>query len=490
MISLAQFIQIDRKKSDPLYLQIAYQFINAVQRGLLPTGSKLPGTRVWSEALGVHRKTVVAAFDELAAQNWISIQPKVGAFVQNPSLKVKKEGERLENTPKTLKKAGFSFQRSFILSSPYERENQRFVCNDGQPDYGILKTSEFSRFYTAALKRKNIQNNIGNYAVQENVFFKEQLSYYLNLTRGLHIANHNILSAKSRGMIFYTLAKMLFQENDVVLVGELNLFSMNMIFNQANIKVKTVPIDEYGIEVEYIKTHYEKGDLRCVYLNPQQHYPTNAVLSKKRRKELVQLAEEYDFVIIEDHEDYEFNYQKEVELPLASQYKNARIIHLGSIGKQLHPTFQLNFMVAPPDFIEEAKKHVAVLHPQGDFVTEQALGEMISEGDFFRYLKKTKKVYSERMMHFESLLIQYFGTSIHSVCPSNGFAFWITFKDSFSLHKFSQKLKTDGVFLPRICMYQNKQQTALRLGFAHWKKSEMEEVLSVFKKHFERLQTS
>lgn len=485
MISLSQYIRIDRRKSDPLYLQIAYQFINAVQRGLIPNGVKLPGTRVWSEELGVHRKTIVAAFEELEAQNWIEIRARVGAFVQNPTLKAQNDNDSTLNTSKTPKKAGFTFNTSFVLSSPFEKENCSLICNDGQPDYRIIKTQELSRFYNGALKRRNIQSNIGNYAVQENDFFKEQLSYYLNLTRGFHISAAHLLIAKSREMLFYTLAKTLFKENDLVLVGELSFFSLNMVFNQENVRVKTIPLDSDGIDVEFIKTNFKKGDIRCVYLNPQQSYPTTSVLSKVRRKELVNLAEEYDFIIIEDGEDFEFNYQKEVSLPMATNNASGRIIHLGSVGKHLHPTFQLSFMMAPPDFITESKKHVSLLNPQGNFVLEQALGEMISEGDFFRYQKKALKVYKERMLHFEALLEHYFEEEIKFERPSNGFAFWIEFQQQISLTKLGQELKSRDVFLPRICMYQNRKQTGLRLGFAHWTIEEMEEFVVLLRESYE-----
>src|SRR5690554_7012363 len=89
-------------------------------------------------------------------------------------------------------------------------------------------------------------------------------------------------------------------------------------------------------------------------------------------------------------------------------------------------------MMAPPDFIAESKKHVSLLNPQGNFVLEQALGEMINEGDFFRYQKKALKVYKERMLHFEALLRHYFEDEIKFERPSNGFAFWIEFQESVS----------------------------------------------------------
>jgi GntR family transcriptional regulator/MocR family aminotransferase len=483
LIAITQFIRLDRRKSDPLYLQIAYQFINAVHTGLILEGVKLPGTRVWSEELGVHRKTVIAAFEELEAQNWIRIKPRVGAFVQNPSLKVNKNGIFVEKSATSTQKAQFQFNRSYIISSPFEKGKSEIVCNDGQPDYRIIKTQELSRFYTGALKRRNIESIIGNYAVQENEFFKEQLSTYLNFTRGFYISKNQLLITKSRGMLFYTLAKMLFLPGDVVLVGELSFFSMNMIFNQEKIKVETVPLDNNGIDISFIQKKYKKGDIRCVYLNPQQSYPTTAQLSPSRRADLIRLADELDFVIIEDNDDFEFSYEKQLDLPLA--VNNARVIHLGSVGKCLHPTFQLSFMIAPPDFIMESKKHISVLNPQGDFVLEQALGEMIVEGDLLRYQKKTLKIFHERMLHFASLLKEHFGSDLIFNQPLNGFAYWIEFQNDISLTNLAHALKARDVFLPRICMFQDKKRTALRLGFAHWNIQEMETFMLLFKESFE-----
>lgn len=480
MISITQYIRIDRRKSDPLYLQIAYQYINAVQRGLLLEGTKLPGTRVWSSELGVHRKTVVAAFEELAAQNWVRIEPKIGTFVQNPSVKAQKSNAYAENTPDAIQQSGFKFQRSFLLSSPYEQENYRLVCNEGQPDYRILKTQELSRFYSGALKRRNIQQHIGNYAIQENDFFKEQLSFYLNLSRGFHIDKSHLLTAKSKETLFYTLAKTLFKAKDLVLIGDLNLFSVNMVFNQANLTLKTVPVDEQGLDINYIKANFKKGDVKGVYLNPTQGYPTTFALSKERKLQLKALAVEYDFVIIEDHEDFDFSHQKSVELPSSIHESKGRVIHLGTIGKHLHPSFQLSFMLAFPDYIREAKKHVAVLQPQGNYVLEQALGEMINEGDYFRFLKKSMKIYTERMLHADMLFQSYFDNEFDYEIPHSGFAFWIRFKNPISLMTLSKELKERDVFLPRICMYQDKSQTALRLGFAHWSKEEMGEVVEYF----------
>src|SRR4051794_2639309 len=64
--------------SAPLFLRIARALVAEVRRGRLKPGGLLPGTRPLAEQLGVHRNTVVAAYDELRAEGWIESRPGGG----------------------------------------------------------------------------------------------------------------------------------------------------------------------------------------------------------------------------------------------------------------------------------------------------------------------------------------------------------------------------------------------------------------------------
>ena len=85
-IPFRNVILLERSSGTPVYLQIAHQMINAIQRGVLLTGVQLPGTRVLAETLDVHRKTVVAAYNELDAQGWIEMLPNRGTFVTRKTI--------------------------------------------------------------------------------------------------------------------------------------------------------------------------------------------------------------------------------------------------------------------------------------------------------------------------------------------------------------------------------------------------------------------
>ena len=76
-------VDIRRDAGVAIYLQIAQRVIEEIQRGRLVPGMALPGTRELAEDLGINRKTVVLAYDELVAQGWLSAEGKRGTFVSS-----------------------------------------------------------------------------------------------------------------------------------------------------------------------------------------------------------------------------------------------------------------------------------------------------------------------------------------------------------------------------------------------------------------------
>ena len=90
-----KLIDLDKSKSQPLYLQVSGQIINAIQRSYLTKGTILPGTRVLSQLLKVHRNTAVAIYEELASQGWVEIITNKGTFVLKPEKKNSKNKSNL-----------------------------------------------------------------------------------------------------------------------------------------------------------------------------------------------------------------------------------------------------------------------------------------------------------------------------------------------------------------------------------------------------------
>ncbi len=481
-IAFSQFIKIDRRKSDPVYLQIVYQFINAIQRRLLEEGNKIPGSRVLSKELKVHRKTVMAALEELQAQGWIETRPNVGTFINKTEQKTEKSDIPVFSHPYP-EHAGFTFRKSFILDAPYQKNKGTYRFTDGQPDYRIIKNNELARFYSAALKRKNTIKRLPDFSVMGNSFFNEQLSYYINLTQGFHISKDHLMYTPGKETLLYIFTQLFVQTGDLILVGALSYPFSNMVFRQAGAILKTIPMDEEGIDIDYIRAHFKKGDIKCVYVQPRHQYPTTISLSVERKTALMMLSEEYDFIIIEDDTNSELTFEKSTTVPIAKRAHHGNIIYLGAFGTFLTPGFRTNFMIAPKDFIEEARKYLNIFGSM-DLVKEQALGEMIHEGDIHRYRRKAIKVYQSRRDHFAQLITHHFSDHLRFSFPKGGLAFWFRFNKPLPLKGLADHCRQKGLFLPRICLYQNQTLTALRLGFGHLNEGEMEEAIRILKEGY------
>jgi GntR family transcriptional regulator/MocR family aminotransferase len=477
-IPFLSFITLDRGTNTPIYLQLAQQLMNAIQRGYLTPGAKMPGSRSLSELLSLHRKTVIAAYEDLHHQGWIKIVPNKGAFVMDNNTKMtERPYDALVALANYPTKTGFPFKQSNLLDNPFEQSNCTYQWNDGLTDIRLTQFSELSSMYSASLKRKTTQRNLANR--QDSDFFKKELSNYLNSSRGLHISKDNLLITHSTEMSLYIIAQLVISPNDVVIVGELGLFTANMIFQTAQASVQTIAVDEQGIDVDALEAKLKTTKIKAVYITPHHHYPTTVMLSATRRVKLLKLAQQHGFVIIEDDYDYDFQYEKTTIMPLASADLNGMVIYIGTFGKSLAPSFSTGFVVAPKNLISEMHKYLALIYRHGDVMMEQVLGEMISEGNIHRHLKKSLKIYRERRDNCCALLAKHFGHLATFNVPNGGLAVWLEFNNGISLLQLAKSCQKKDLFIPKNTLYQNKKKTAMRIGFGHLSIEEMEKSLEI-----------
>ncbi|APY11135.1 GntR family transcriptional regulator [Seonamhaeicola sp. S2-3] len=486
---LEQLIQFEKSGTNPVYIQIAQQIINAIQRGYLSKGTVLPGTRTFSKILNIHRNTAVAVYDELASQGWVEIIPNKGTFVlepEQPTAPIKASTQHIERVYDYSKTTGFPFQPAFHLASTFEETNAKYSINDGKPDLRLHPVHQFSRWYSAVMKRKSLISK-WNQTTYSQSTFETQICNYLNATRGFHIKPNNLISTRSTEMSLYIVSQLLIKPNDVVLVGQLSHYASNMIFQQAGATIRTIPVDAHGLDVSYIKKHFIKGSIRCVYVCANRHYPTTNILSAERRLELLELAKTYQFAIIEDDYDFDFQFEGSAMLPLASADVNGMVIYLGKMGQSLFPSFQTGFVVAPENLILEAKNYLQLLDVQGDIIQQQMLSELIYEGEIYRLMKKNIVVYKQRRNCLCKYLSAYFKDEISFEIPNGGLAMWLQFKPKISLVKFAEAAEKKGVFIPKTILYQDKDTCAIRFGFGHLNEIEIKTVVGKLREAYNEL---
>jgi len=491
MLPWKTIIKLQRAQGRPVFLQLADAIIREIKSGLIKPGTKMPGTRVMAGLLKLNRQTVVKSFDELYSQGWLVSSKSKGTFVSEelPEIhpaKISTEDNRLQ----LVSKAGFEFERNEFIHdfAKPEREIQGF--HDG-PDVRLIPTEIMGRNYKSILQRKRGLLLLSYIDVIGTEQVRQSVSGYLNESRGLRTEADNILMTRGTQMAMYLLAQVLLKKGDRIITTSISFRYADLTFMQAGAELLRVPVDDEGMDVDEIAKICSRKKIRAVYVNSHHHYPTTVTLSAGRRMKLLQLAEKYNFVVIEDDYDYEFHYDSSPILPLASADRTGMVIYIGSFSKTLAPGIRIGYVAAPPDLVNELGKLRQIIDAQGDAVMEQVVANMINDGEIRRHMKKGLKIYKERRDFMVSTLRAELSDVIQFHTPEGGLAIWAKFDKRIPVPELSIQLRKKELILSKGLLHDltaGKKLNSTRIGFGWMNIQEAGKAIGILKSTIRKME--
>ena len=472
--------KLNRNSKKALYLQLSNQFIELIKDRKLIPDTKLPGSRILSELLNVHRKTVVACYDELSLQGWVESIPKKGTFVNASLPELNHQNFIAKQTELTIDNTGFQFYKDSSLERKSIKNEEGFMyLNDGVSDARLTPTEDLARTYRRICNRKNIYKEMSYGSVFGNEKLRKTLSEYLNKTRGLNTNYENILITRGSQMGIYLSSKLLLKEDDYIIVGQTNYTSADASFQERKANLKRISVDEFGLVTEEIENICKEHSIKAVYVTSHHHHPTTVTLSAERRIHLLNLSKKYNFAIIEDDYDYDFNYNHSPILPLASHDTNGNVIYIGSVCKTVAPVFRIGYLIASKEFVNEAANQRRFIDRQGDALLELTFEDFIKSGDLDRHIKKVMKVYKARRDLFCKLLKERFSDVFTFDVPKGGMAVWVKLIKDYSWKTVAEIAKKNQLEIGEWQRYDaaNSGHNSIRIGFATYNDDEIYELI-------------
>lgn len=485
MIPYKSIIKIDRSLKQSLFIQISNQIIALIKEGTLPSGSKLPGSRRMSELLAVHRKTVLACYEELNLQGWIEMFPQKGTYVHSelPLMKFQKLEEGVD--AKVADKLGFEIRENpLLLSVKASRKKDYMYIDDGICDARLTPTDEIAKIYRNLISKKANLDFLSYDSAHGNPNLRKVLAQYLNETRGLKITDENILVTRGSQMGINLSTQLILRKDDYIIVGETNYQSADITFLNSGAKILRIPVDEEGIKTEFIRELCEQFPVKAIYVTSHHHHPTTVTLSAKRRMSLLRLAKDYRFAILEDDYDYDFHYEHSPILPLASHDQDGNVIYIGSICKLIAPVFRVGYVVGPKCFIDECAKVRRYIDRQGDSLLELTFAHFIKNGNLDRHINKVLKEYRIRRDFFCGLLTSELSEYFQFEVPRGGMAVWVKLKEQYSWEDLSIYADKEKLVIREWQKYDVMQSghNCMRIGFAYYQLEELKELISRLKR--------
>jgi len=155
----------------------------------------------------------------------------------------------------------------------------------------------------------------------------------------------------------------------------------------------TIPLDEKGIKTEELEKALKQGIVPSSLYTVTINNPTGCTSDEERKKHLLELAEDYDFKIIED-DIYGFYCFEGDCKPLKYYDKNHRVIYVSSVSKIISPGLRIGYIVADEeDTINRIRKIKGEINHQVSSLDQLIVKEVINDSRFIEYLNIAKEKY-------------------------------------------------------------------------------------------------
>ena len=466
----------DPRSRAAVYVQIAHALVEEIRSGRLAPGDVLPGTRDLAEELGVNRKTIIAAFDELVAQGWLTSDGTRGTFISSslpmrpPEVRTGRNGQgRLFDRPDYLLS-----EAQTNLSAVYPRPGLT-TFDDGAPDTRLFPVASLSRQYRAAALAMVKRNALTYGDPRGALVLRQALSRMLNSERGLTTTADHICLTRGSQMAIHLSARLLVRPGDAVVIEELTYPPARDVFRAAGARIVSAPLDAGGLDIDAFERICRDHAVRLVYLTPHHQFPTTCVLRPDRRMRLLALAEQFRFAIVEDDYDHEFHFAHKPLLPMASVAPR-KVIYIGSMSKLLTPSLRLGYIVASTDVVARCASEILLLDRQGDPAMETAVAAMIEMGDVHRHARKSLQVYGRRRSFFAGQLREHVLPFADFDVPEGGLAFWLRLRPQVDPNQVEAQAARQSLALlgpGSFSAGESPGPGGLRLGFASLNQTEL-----------------
>ena len=394
-------ISLNEASEKPLYRQLYEEIAEAINRGLLQSGEKLPSKRNLCRLLHVSHSTVENAYGLLKAEGYIESIPRVGYRVNRRI--------PMPFTVLSMAKPGMDRIRSVSGSKTQEAKEEngdRYLSfSTGDVDTSLFPYSSWARIYKEVVYQNPDLLQRGE-AVGD-LHLRKTLAAFLNQYRGVVCGPQQIIVGSGAEYLLGLLIQ-LFDEDITIGLEDPGYPAVRRILTNYGRPYLSLDMDQKGLKEEQL--YQKKIDL--VYVTPSHQFPMGTTMPAERRSRILSWAEkcggyiiedDYDSwaeksggYIIEDDYDSEFRYRSRPLKALQGLDKAGRVIYMGTFSRSLAPSIRVAFMVLPQELMKRYQQKFGKQSCTVSRFEQQVLAEFIDRGLYVRHLRRCTNLYKKK----------------------------------------------------------------------------------------------
>lgn len=306
--------------------------------------------------------------------------------------------------------------------------------------------------------------------------FRAALAGFLSTQYGFPVSYDHLFTTAGISSALSMLCTLFTKPGDTIFVEEPSYFLALRIFADHGLKVVSIRTDEAGLVIDDLIHALNESKPKFLYIVPTFQNPSGHTLPQERREQLVELAKEYDFMILAD-EVYQFlSYTQTPPKSFGAYIDFEKVISLGSFSKILAPGLRLGWVQTHTSLMQKIIS-CGQLDSGGGMnpFTSAIIRSLIESGGLEKNIASLLNILGHRVQVMDTLLRRHIPQAQFAT-PHGGYFFWLNLPgvDTSTLRKRAKENKID--LRPGILFSSRNELTDfLRLSVSYYDEDQIEE---------------
>lgn len=453
--------EIDQSAKTPVFEQICAFLREHAITGNLREGDKLPSSREFATRLGVSRPTVVTAYEQLLAEGYLHSRVGSGYFVcAMGEVELSRAG------------AGGAPQEPADMSPARDRADRRPFAF-GQPDMRLFPHRKWAQA-VARVCRTQPEALLTGGTVFGSPDLRRAIVEHVSDWRGITASADQIAITAGSTDALELCLRTLTQRGDKIGLEDPGYMPATAFAQAQGLEPLYLPIDGEGACLPTVQ-HGPK----LVVLTPSHQYPLGGSMSPSRRLDFIRWAKENDAWIVEDDYDSEFRYAGRPIPALAGFDGLNRTIYVGSFSKVFSNSLRIGYVILPEGLRDRFRTTLHRFRTKASYLPQQALADYMSSGEFYRHLRRVRRIYGQRHRFLLDRLKRDFAPFGQAQNHQAGMQVMFKLNPPFKDNEIAAKAAAHALYLPTLTSLSatGKAGDGLLLGFSGSSEEEMDAAL-------------
>lgn len=414
-----------------LYENLAGELGQAIDRGALRAGDRLPSVRRLAQERSVSVSTVLEAYLHLENAGLIEVRPKSGHFVRRRgALTAEPRTPRASQRPQRVT---VTDAYTKILDAMRDPELVPFGCATIDPSY--LPMAQLNRI-VAQMTREMTTLGARYEAAPGSITLRRQIARRA-VESGAALSEHDLCTTIGATEGITLALRAVAKPGDVIAVESPAYFGALQVIEALGLRALEIPSHpRTGLDVGAFEEAIRAQPVRALFVTPTISNPLGAIMPEDERERLVKIAKRADIAMIEDDVYGELVFDGSRPRPLKSYAPDDTIL-LSSISKTLAPGYRVGWIAGGKfhDQIVRFKYSQSLACPA---LLEMATAEFLSSGGYDRHLRRLRSAVAGNVERYRETIAEVFPAGTRVAAPRGGFVLWVELpqgSDALALHE-------------------------------------------------------